>query len=299
MTDVDTFTIFQKRVQRGVEDYLAKVFSRCPPTEVARIADYVTLNGGHRWRPMVVIASGQIFDDTSETKVMPAACGVEIAHAATILLDDLPSMDNALIRRGKPCAHLVFPAWAVDMAAAFLVNLAYTAILDNPLISAERRVAAALELSRTAQSLDEGQEKDVTQPPEHEEWEDVLTCYRLKTGSLYAASAKIGGILCGADAGEIDVLGRYGMKIGLSVQCYDDILDVVARAEETGKYPGNDMGKKTCVDFFGVKGAKELGDQFVEEALLELEQLNSRADLLRNLARQITWVPAFQEMPPY
>lgn len=291
--------VFKKRIQHEVERYLAKVFSSCPSTEVVRIAEYVTLNGGHRWRPMVVIASGQIFDDESETIGMPAACGVEIAHAATILLDDLPSMDNALIRRGKPCAHLVFPAWAIDMAAAFLVNMAYTAILDNPLISAERRISAALELSRTALSLNEGQEKDVRQPSEHEEWENVLNCYRLKTGSLYSASAKIGGILCGAGAEEIALLGKCGMNIGLSVQCYDDILDVVARTEETGKHPGNDAGKKTCVDFFGVKGAKELGDQFVDEALLELGQLNFHANLLRELIRQITWAPDFERTSPY
>jgi len=293
MTDLDAFTVVKTRIQGGVEDYLAKVFSNCPTTEVARILGYVTLNGGHRWRPMVVIASGQIFDDAAETMVMPAACGAEIVHAATMLLDDLPSMDNARMRRGKPCAHLVFPAWAVDMAAAFLVNMAYAVILDNPLVSSERRVAAALELGRTALSLNEGQEKDVTQPPEHEEWSNVLNCYRLKTGSLYEASAKIGGILCGAGPEELAALGRCGMKIGLSVQCYDDVLDVVAGTEEVGKHPGNDAGKQTCVDFFGAKGAKDLGDRFVEEALSELEQFSSRAELLRVLVRQITWVPAF------
>ena len=137
--------------------------------------------------------------------------------------------------------------------------------------------------------------KDVTQPPEHEEWENVLQCYRLKTGSFYEVSARTGGILCGANSDQIEALGRCGMKIGLSVQCFDDVADVVAGVEEVGKHPGKDVAKQTCVDFFGVEGSKNLGDKFVKEGLSELEQFDPRANLLRILVRQITWVPAFHE----
>lgn len=295
MNKPETFEVFKNRIQVGVENYLNTAFSTYPSTEVARIAHYVTMNGGHRWRPMVAIATGKIFDTEAETLVLPAACGLEIAHAATMLMDDLPSMDNAQMRRGKPCAHLVFPAWAVDMAAAYLVNMGYEVGLNNPLVSEQRRVTAALELGRTALDLNEGQEKDVTQPSAHEEWENVLQCYRLKTGSFYAVSAKIGGILCGAGNDELEALGRCGMKIGLSVQCFDDVADVVSGVEEVGKHPGRDVSKQTCVNFFGVEGAKNLGDKFVEEALSEIEQFDSRADLLRVLVRQITWIPAFHE----
>ncbi len=295
MNKQETFEEFKNRVQAEIENYLNKVFSRYPSTEVARIAHYVTMNGGHRWRPMVAIAAGKIFDEEAETLVMPAACGIEIGHSATMLMDDMPSMDNAQFRRGKPCAHLVFPKWAVDMAAAYLVNMGYEVGLNNPLVSAQRRVAAALEFGRTALDLNQGQEKDVTQPTEHEEWENVLQCYRLKTGSFYASSAKIGGILCGAEHDELEALGRCGMKIGLSVQCFDDVADVVSGVEEVGKHPGRDISKQTCVNFFGVEGSKDLGQKFVEEALAELEQFNSRADLLRVLIRRIAWIPALNE----
>ncbi len=295
MTKQESFESFKNRIHAGIEMYLKTLFSTYPSTEVARIAYYVTMNGGHRWRPMVAIAAGKIFDAEAETLVMPGACGLEIAHAATMLMDDLPSMDNARMRRGKPCAHHVFPRWAVDMAAAYLVNMGYASGLNNPLVSEKRRVAAALELGRTALDLNEGQEKDVTQPSEHEEWENVLQCYRLKTGSFYAVSAKMGGILCGAKPDELEALGRCGMKLGLSVQCFDDVADVVAGVEEVGKDPGRDAAKQTCVDFFGVEGAKDMGDKFVEEALAEIEQFDSRADILRALVHKINWIPAIHE----
>lgn len=295
MNKLESFESFKNRIHTGVEMYLKTLFSTYPSTEVARIAHYVTLNGGHRWRPMVAIAAGKIFDAEAETLVMPGACGLEIAHAATMLMDDLPSMDNARMRRGKPCAHLVFPRWAVDMAAAYLVNMAYASGLNNPLVSEKRRVEAALELGRTALDLNKGQEKDVTQPSEHEEWENVLQCYRLKTGSFYAVSAKMGGILCGAKPDELEALGKCGMKVGLSVQCFDDVADVVAGVEEVGKHPGKDATKQTCVDFFGVDGSKEIGDKFVEGALAELKQFDSRADILRVLVRKINWIPDFHE----
>jgi geranylgeranyl pyrophosphate synthase len=78
------------------------------------------------------VAAGKIFRDDSLRLVLPAACGVELAHGASLVLDDPPSMDDAAIRRGKPCTHHAFPAWAADMTPVFLVTLAYRISLDIP-----------------------------------------------------------------------------------------------------------------------------------------------------------------------
>jgi len=89
-------------VRRAVEDFLTQLFAKAPDTDVARAAGYAALGGGHRWRALVAVAAGKIFRDDALQRVMPAACGVELAHAASLVLDDLPSMDDAAIRRGKP-----------------------------------------------------------------------------------------------------------------------------------------------------------------------------------------------------
>ncbi|HBH41554.1 MAG TPA: hypothetical protein DDW26_06550, partial [Rhizobiales bacterium] len=95
--------------------------------------------------------------------VLPAASGVELAHAASLVLDDLPSMDDASVRRGKPCTHRVFPAWAADMVPVFLVTLAYEISLDNPRVDAPARIKAALELSAAGLMMIRGQVHDMRQ----------------------------------------------------------------------------------------------------------------------------------------
>ena len=101
-------------VRGAVEDFLQRVFADVPATEVANAARYAVLGGGHRWRALVAVAAGRIFRDDAMHLVLPAACGVELAHAASLVLDDLPSMDDACLRRGKPCTHRAFPRWAAD-----------------------------------------------------------------------------------------------------------------------------------------------------------------------------------------
>ena len=84
-----------------------------------------------RWRALVAVAAGTVFRDDALQLVLPAACGVELAHAASLVLDDLPSMDDACVRRGKPCTHRAFLGWAAHMAPVFMVTLPYQISLDN------------------------------------------------------------------------------------------------------------------------------------------------------------------------
>ena len=120
--------------------FSAEVFARqLPDTEVARAARYATLGGGHRWRAFVAVAAGKIFRDDALPLVLPAACGVELAHAASLLCSmTCRAWTMLAVRRGKPCTHRDFPAWAADMAPVFMVTLAYQISLDKPVVSRER-----------------------------------------------------------------------------------------------------------------------------------------------------------------
>jgi geranylgeranyl pyrophosphate synthase len=249
------------------------------------------LGGGHRWRALVAVASGKIFRDDALKLVLPAACGVELAHAASLVLDDLPSMDDAAIRRGKPCTHRVFPAWAVDMAPVFLVTLAYRTSLDIPSVPAPARIRAALELSAAGLMMIEGQVRDMRQDLDAGAGEEahLLTCYRLKSAALYGAAAKMGGILTGANDEEAASLQAAGIDLGYAYQFLDDVADVVAGVAEVGKERGKDAGKCTAIDLFGVDGTRRKASEFQARSLSHLEGFGPEADWLRRLVTEASW----------
>jgi geranylgeranyl diphosphate synthase type II len=157
------FDAAKAKTRRAVEDFLTRLFAETADTEVVRAACYAVLGGGHRWRALVAVAAGRIFRDDALELVLPAACGVELAHAASLVLDDLPSLDDTAIRRGKPCTHRAFPAWAADMTPVFLVTLAYRISLDIPAVPAAARIKAALELSDVGMMMIRGQVHDLRQ----------------------------------------------------------------------------------------------------------------------------------------
>jgi len=255
-------------VRRAVEDFLTQLFAKAPDTDVARAAGYAALGGGHRWRALVAVAAGKIFRDDALQRVLPAACGVELAHAASLVLDDLPSMDDAAIRRGKPCTHRAFPAWAAEMTPVFLVTLAYRISLDIPSVPAAARIKAALELSDAGMMMIEGQVHDMRQDLAAGACDEarLLTCYRLKSATLYGAAAKMGGILTGADDEDAARLQAAGIDLGHAYQFLDDVADVVAGVAEVGKERGKDAGKCTAIDLFGVEGAGGRPRSFNQEA---------------------------------
>lgn len=289
MNIAEQFEAFTRQVREQVENHLERTCSSLADTEVSRAAKYVVLGGGNRWRALMTIAAGQIFHADALSIALPGACSVELAHAASLVLDDLPSMDNAELRRGKPCVHMVYSSWVVDMLPTFLVTLAYQIGLDNPLATYERRVAAVLELGLTGLRMVEGQEWDLTQPQNGSAEECLLECYRRKSGALYGSAAKAGAILCGATDAEADLLGSFGMSLGLSYQFLDDVADRTLKVEELGKLPGMDARKLTAVAQFGVEGAKQRAKQFKETALAEIERFGPEADMLRSLVIRAGW----------
>jgi geranylgeranyl pyrophosphate synthase len=292
-TVAEDFSAAKKQVRGAVEDYLRAAFARYPETEVSKAAQYVALGGGHRWRAIVAVAAGQIFDDDALNIGLPGACGVELAHAASLVIDDLPSMDNAQVRRGKPCAHLVFPPWAVDMTPVFLVTMAYQISLENARATEERRVRAALLLGAAGLRMITGQTKDVLQdyntcgsPDQH-----LLECYELKSAALYGAAAKAGAILCGATDHDAEAIHVAGLNLGMSYQLLDDVADVVAGVSEVGKNSGMDASKWTAIDWLGVGGARQKSREFQSRGLAAIEQFGRRADWLRTLVCEASYKP--------
>lgn len=282
------FTVAKASVRRAVEDHLCAVFSSLPETEASEAARYAVLGGGHRWRAIVAVAAGEIFVPDASAICLPLSCGLELAHAASLVLDDLPSMDDAEIRRGKPCTHRAFPGWAADLAPVYLVTLAYRISLDNPLATDKRRVRSALLLSGAGLDMISGQVRDLKQEHASDET-SLLQCYLLKSASLYAAAAEAGAILCGAGDEDATRIRNAGLNLGMSYQLLDDVADVVAGADEVGKQSGMDAGKWTAIDWLGVEGARAKSLEFQFIALDSLESFGPEADWLRALVCEASW----------
>lgn len=263
-------------VRSRVERALETAFAVRPQTEILRAARYATQGGGHRWRGLMAVAAGLVFESDAETRVLPLAVALEMMHAASLVLDDLPSMDNAKTRRGKPCVHLVFPRWVVDMLPAFLVNLAYHVATDNSPLPADCRIRSLLLLGEMGAGLAQGQELDLAliQAPVSESI--LLECYAHKSGSLFAAALSGGGLLCGAGPSDAAALRAAGLKLGQAYQILDDMAD--------GK---EEFGKCTAYSVLGPVAARARAEQLLAEVSQLLVRFDFAATQLRGLLDQI------------
>ncbi len=260
------------------------------PMQVAR---HITLAGGHRWRGLIAIATGNIFiGEDSFRRCMPGALSVELAHAASMLLDDLPSMDDAELRRGRQCAHLVFPRWAVDLAPALMTSMAFEVALTETPAPPELRVRAAQVSAETAAMMAEGQEFDLSILSQQASESQLMQCYLLKSGSLYSCAAKNAAIVSNANEDEIEQCTACGMQLGIAYQLMDDIADLEGDPSLTGKNPCMDHGKATSISVFGVERVRAMARQLQDEAESYLTRFGSEADLLRVLIRRVTWATA-------
>ncbi len=221
------------------------------------------------------------------------ACSVELVHAYSLVHDDLPCMDDDVLRRGRPTVHVRFGVGPAVIAGAALMPLAVQAILDSarqlPLDeSTTRRLIACLTASSGASGMVGGQLLDLRaegRPVSREELEGIHTG---KTARLISASVAMGGIAAGADASHVRQLERFGLQLGLAFQAIDDILDLRGNTELLGKESGRDtaLRKATYPGVFGIEEAESLSRRLAAAAASELSELGEAAEL-RDLAAYI------------
>ena len=269
-------------VCRRIEQAIESAFAACPPTEILRAARYATLGGGHRWRGRLAVAAGAIFRADANEIALPLAAALEMLQAASLVLDDLPSMDDAATRRGRACVHLVFPDWAVDLLPAFLVNLAYHVVLDRTAAPEGCRIRALTLLGEAGTRLAHGQELDLALARTSATEAEWLECYALKSGSLFAAALAGGATLCGAGAADVAALREAGLKLGQAYQILDDVAD---GPEEDSAY--SDAGRITAYSLFGPAAARARAEKLLDEAARILDRFGPAAGRLRERLVQI------------
>jgi farnesyl diphosphate synthase len=250
-----------------------------------------TLAGGKRLRPFLVIQSAFLFNvDSSRARRVAAA--VEMLHCYSLIHDDLPAMDNAALRRGQPTVHKQFGEATAILAGDALLTLAFEILAEaetheDPRVRCE--LVRALAQAAGGHGMVGGQMLDLI--GEHEEFDlgTISRLQRMKTGQLMAFACESGAILGKAGEPQRKALRNYAYDLGLAFQVTDDILDVEADPQDTGKDSGKDeqANKATFVKAMGKQQARERAEMLVKQACAHLNIFEGRADILKELAQYV------------
>lgn len=269
---------------------------------------YSLFAGGKRLRPILALASHEVCGG-DPLSIIPQASALELIHTYSLIHDDLPSMDNDDLRRGKPTNHRIFGEAIAILAGDALLTEAFSMISgqNNRYVqtgpgntggkkagvrfrqSAINEVVRDVAKAAGLHGMVGGQAQDIL-AENAEPDPDVLQFIHLrKTAALIQVSVRVGALLAGSTKGRTDALTRYGEQIGLAFQIVDDLLDIEGTADELGKTPGSDRKKKkmTYPALYGPKGSRQKARELVSSALDSLNLFSREADPLRHIARYI------------
>jgi len=249
---------------------------------------YSLMAGGKRLRPVLALATAEIFEKELQ-EVLAYACSIEMIHTYSLIHDDLPSMDNDDYRRGKLTNHKVFGEAMAILAGDALLNLAYENMLTDALSSNNSRKLKAMSIIAEyagASGMIGGQVIDLASEGKSVDSDKLKAMHRLKTGALIKAPVESAAIICGANDNELKLLSSYAANLGLAFQIKDDILDVEGSIEDMGKNPGSDAlcEKSTYVTMYGLDKSKKLLEDVTNEGVSYLDTFDTKAQFLKELA---------------
>jgi geranylgeranyl diphosphate synthase, type II len=255
---------------------------------------YSLMAGGKRIRPVLCLAAAEAVGCADYRAFLPAACAIEAVHTYSLIHDDLPAMDNDVLRRGMPTCHIRFDEATAILAGDALLTLAFDLLSsENALnaISAESRLHVIQIISAAAgcKGMVAGQALDMVSEGQELTLDKLKTLHGLKTGALIEAAVVSGAVLGGGKNKQIDELKQYGRCIGLAFQVTDDILNVEGDPELMGKSTGTDAksNKSTFPSLMGVQASKDLTRELIQNALDFLSDFDAGALPLREIAKYI------------
>ncbi len=276
-------------VQARVETALARLLPAADalPPRLHAAMRYAVLDGGKRVRPLLAFAAGGLAG-AAEARVEVAACAVEMIHAYSLVHDDLPCMDDDVLRRGKPTVHVEYDEATALLVGDALQSLAFQLLTEHPLNDDAARqlgMARLLALASGSRGMAGGQAIDLASVGKTLSLPELESMHIHKTGALIRAAVLLGA-RCGAPLADEDNLDHYAKCVGLAFQVVDDVLDYEAPTATLGKTAGKDAaaGKPTYVSLLGLARARELAEELRSEAHLALQPFGARAARLAELA---------------
>lgn len=279
----------QQRAEKALDHWLPD--SEIKSAKLHQSMRYSSLGGGKRVRPMLVYAAGLAVGTATE-KLDGPACAIEMIHVYSLIHDDLPTMDDDDLRRGRATCHKAFDEATAILAGDALQALAFEVIARDPAIASECRLPMIEMLATASGSLGMagGQAIDLESEGLQLDLEALETMHAMKTGALIRAAICLGALSNpGVEKSALDSLDTFGQRIGLAFQIKDDILDVTGETEKLGKPQGSDRDKdkSTFVSLCGLDDSIKRCETLLEEALDALSGFDPSADNLRQLAQYI------------
>ena len=286
------------RVERALNEWMPAQ----APAGLGEIMRYAVQGGGKRLRPLLALAACEAVEGAPQA-ALRAACAVELIHAYSLVHDDMPCMDNDVLRRGKPTVHVRFGQAQALLAGDALQALAFEILTPEPSAAtsadmpADMQAALCRLLARAAgaDGMAGGQAIDLASVGLPLTEPELRAMHRRKTGALLLASVRMGAA-CAAHplpAAALQALDAYGQALGLAFQVVDDVLDVTADSALLGKTAGKDAaaGKPTYVSLLGLEAARQLAADLLTQAENALNALQAsglaHTQPLHALARQV------------
>jgi geranylgeranyl diphosphate synthase, type II len=261
------------------------------PTKLWESMKYSLMAGGKRLRPILSLAVAEVLNCDIE-KVIPVACAIEMIHTQSLIHDDLPSLDNDDLRRGKATNHVVYGEALAIVAGDALFAYAFNLIAKETPSDVNREILVKViqELSHAAgpDGMCGGQALDVALEKSGEIDDATLQfIHTHKTGAMIRASVRTAAILANAGEEELLCLTLYSENLGLAFQIVDDVLDVTGVTEQLGKNAGKDQNKATYPGLYGIDESMEIAENHINLAIKNLEIFGEKAEYLKLLAEYV------------
>lgn len=279
---------FLNTTAREVDAALNKVLDDWTdaPSKLVEATRYSLLAGGKRLRPALVLEAAKMLGgEATKDVAMPVACALEMIHTYSLVHDDLPSMDDDDLRRGKPTSHKAYDEATAILVGDGLLTMAFDVAAQSGNVEVIREIAQAA----GGAGMVGGQFIDLASEGQSLDIDALQHLHRCKTGALITVSLRCGALLANANDAQLTALTEYGRNIGLAFQIADDILDVTGDESTLGKPIGSDEGneKSTYPALLGLEAARTMADVLCESAQNALEHFGSEADTLHALAQYI------------
>jgi len=282
---------YQKRVERGIEQLLPTASTR--PERLHAAMRYSMEAGGKRIRPVLMIAASELFP--AQADPLAAAVAIECLHTYTLIHDDLPSIDDSDLRRGRPSCHMQFDQATAVLAGDSLLTYAFQLLAGNYAQQPSLATGLIHDLATASSSerLIGGQMEDIDNEGKPIDAETLRYIHENKTGALLTAALTMGLRFCAPTAEQLQQIEAVGYHLGLTFQIVDDILDATSNAEELGKPVGHDSAsdKSTYVALHGIAGAHREAKKHTGAALEAAEALGGNnaflLDLIADLEHRI------------
>ena len=272
-----------------IDAYLADLASRAAAPPVLHQPLLRALQSpGKRVRGVLLLSVGEAFGARAD-RLVPAAAAMEMIHTSSLILDDLPPMDDALLRRGAPALHREFGEDLAILAAVALLNDSYRLLAEAHELASPRRWALPRVLARVTDAVGwdgsiGGEAVDLHSEESSLDFATLEFIHSRKTGALFVAAAAVGGMLANIHPAPLQRIEVFAKNLGLAFQITDDVLDVTSNPEVLGKDVGKDGQRLTFVKLAGVEGARKLSEELVETSLASIAPLGAPANPLRDLA---------------